>query len=83
MKLVQVLLLALSACAAAMPLASPRGNVPEECLLYLGAYTSKAVMPRDADDEIMYPDEKFYAEEYKRCKIYHTSQCRTASAKLS
>ncbi len=68
MKFVEVLVLALTACAAAVPLANPKGRVPGKCLHDLGTYTSPAVMPRDADDEIVYPDEKFYAEEYKRCK---------------
>ena len=83
MKPIQVLVLALCTCVVAMPAASPKGTIPKKSPDTAHAHKAQAVMSRDVDDEIVYPDEKFYAEEYKRCQSTPIFQRRTTSAKLT
>ena len=83
MKPIQVLVLALCTCAVAMPAASPKGTIPKKSPDTSHAHKAQAVMSRDADDEIVYPDERSYAEEYKRCQSTPIIQRCTTSANLT
>lgn len=57
------------ACAFAVPL-NPAGCELRFCRDTLFLLISPAALGRrDRDEDVVYPDEKFYAEEYKRCTI--------------